>query len=809
METSTSFSLAHLNSEQQKAVVKTSGAALVIAGAGSGKTRVITSRIAYLISECNAPAQSIVALTFTNKAAKEMKERITKLIPENSALPFVGTFHSYCLLLLRKYRAFTGINTFTIIDSEDQKSLLKRILEKFGLEKQIATNQIQHAISCLKNQMQKQLLGYGKQNLIEQVNLEYEREKKNGNLLDFDDLIVRVLDLFKTNSHFKEEFQRRVKHVLIDEYQDTNTMQHSLLKEMTLTQIGALSATSVCAVGDEDQSIYSWRGAQVENMRAFKQDFAPVELIKIEQNYRSAEPILKAANHVISHNRNRTPKELWSEKKAHKRIMVSTCSNGYQEADIIALALTNLPKHINQGQCAILYRTHAQTRVFEEIFMRSGIPYTIIGGIRFYERKEIKDILAFLRLIQNPHDKISLLRVLNVPQRGLGEKVETILIEEWDKYSSFTFTQLLQHLIEQAPALGLSRSHVNGLSELKAIFTSLTPTRKITELYEIILQETNYQQYLAKEYEQEEFRNKSENLRELYQSISYFEKQFQENVTTETAETALAAFLNEISLLQEKIADDSGEQKMVKLMTLHSAKGLEFEFVIIAGLEETILPSNKSLESREDIEEERRLFYVGITRAREYLLITRALTRSTYGQRNAQDASRFLNELPEQEIIHIDASNMFPSQLGNSLRSWLDGSYTAHKKKTETLFIPDSAPQFIKAEERGSIAPYVKPHSSNQQNKKSFFEKTPQKTTQFIPKVTLSSLKAQTFTAQAPTPTNSSPWQKNVRVFHPIFGTGVIASSILKGENRYLVTVIFPSGEKAILSTFLQIHEQS
>jgi len=806
VNTPSSFSLDHLNPEQQQAVVKTSGALLVIAGAGSGKTRVITSRIAYLISECNVPPQSIVALTFTNKAAKEMKERITKLISSESTLPFVGTFHSYCLLLLRKYKAFTGVETFTIIDSEDQKALLKRILEKFGLEKQIATNQIQHAISCLKNQMHKQLLGYGKQQIIEQVNHEYEREKKAGNLLDFDDLIVKVLELFKTNSHFKEEFQRKVKHVLIDEYQDTNSMQHTLLKEMTLSSPGVISAHSICAVGDEDQSIYSWRGAQVENIRSFKNDFAPVETIKIEQNYRSAEPILKAANHVIAHNRNRTPKELWSDKKAHKRILVATCSNGYQEADIIAQALTSLPPSISLGQCAILYRTHAQTRVFEEIFMRSGIAYAIIGGIRFYERKEIKDILAFLRLIQNPHDKISLLRILNVPQRGLGEKVETILIEEWDKYTHFTFTQLLEHLITQSGLLGLSRSHTNGLSELKKIFINLTPSRSISELYEIILSDSAYIQYLAKEYEQEEFRSKSENLRELFQSISFFEKQFNENKTKESSETALAAFLNEIALLQEKIEDDSGEQKMVKLMTLHSAKGLEFDFVVIAGLEETILPSSKSLESREDIEEERRLFYVGITRAREYLLITRALARSTYGQKNAQDASRFLGELPEKEIIHIDASSMFPSQINSTLRSWLENTYSNQKSSYQTIFAPDIQPHFAQANQRGSIQQYVHPHSKKPSFQKITLEKLAPKNGFPSTKMLSSGNIAK---PQNLTPSNSIPpeWQKNSRVFHPIFGSGIVLSSSLKAENKYLVTVAFPEGEKTILSTFLQPYE--
>jgi len=789
-----SFSLAHLNPEQQKAVVKNSGAALVIAGAGSGKTRVITSRIGYLITELQVHPSSIVALTFTNKAAKEMKERITKLIPEEQALPFVGTFHSYCLLLLRRYKIFTGIDSFTIIDTEDQKSLLKRILEKFGLEKQINANQIQHAISCLKNQMHKQLQSYGKQNIIEQVHAEYEKEKKNGNLLDFDDLIVKVLELFKTNQTFKSEFQRRVKHILVDEYQDTNTVQHSLLKQMALDNDGHMTADSVCAVGDEDQSIYSWRGAQVENMRLFKSDFHPVEIIKIEQNYRSAEPILNAANHVIAHNRNRTPKELWSEKKATKRIMTASCTNAYQEADVIAQALTSLPQSITLGQSAILYRTHAQTRVFEEIFMRSGIAYTIIGGIRFYERKEIKDLLAFLRLIQNPHDKISLLRVINVPQRGLGEKVEEIFLAEWDKQPALTFLEMIDFLTTNAVNLGLSKGHINGLSMFKQVFHGLTKDQPITRLYEVILQDTLYQQYLAKEYEAEEFRTKSENLRELYQSLAFFEKQYQENKKDDHSESVLESFLNEISLLQEKINNDSEEQNTVKLMTLHSAKGLEFEFVIISGLEETILPSNKSLDSREDIEEERRLFYVGITRAREYLLLTRALTRSTYGQRSAQDCSRFLQELPDKDLISIDASNMYPSEINNALGSWLNNNYQ-QKTAAKTLFFSGLQPQFTRPENRNF--PSSQQKTAPQIPQKTFlYKKRPESMAMPIKE---SVIEQRTI--------ESSIWKKNSRVFHPLFGSGRILSATPKGDDKFLVTVEFPGGEKTILSTFLQISE--
>ena len=784
--------LNNLNPTQKAAAIKPDGVALVIAGAGSGKTRVITSRISYLITALGAHPRSIVGLTFTNKAANEMKERIHGLLPEGSTMPFVGTFHSYCLLLLRMYKRFTGIETFSIIDSDDQKAMLKRLLDTFNLETRISATQIQHAISCLKNNMTKQFQNYSMQNMIQQLAIEYEAEKKRSNVLDFDDLMIKVLELFKTNAEFKIEFQARIKHILVDEYQDTNTVQHDLLKQMALRPDGTLSVTSLCAVGDEDQSIYSWRGAQVENMRLFKEDFKPVELIKIEQNYRSAQPILTAANTVISHNRGRTPKTLWSAKAASGRIMLATCGTAYQEADLISVTLNNLPASINRGSCAILYRTHAQTRVLEEALMRAGTPYTIIGGIRFYERKEIKDILAFMRLIDNPMDRVSLLRVLNIPTRGLGDKVQEILINTWNSSPELSFLDLLNVLTQQREALGLSKSHERGLREFIEVFEGITRQTSIAKIYEIIIERVGYLEYLGSEYEREEYRAKSENLRELYHSIVFFEKKRSENPQNVENETPLTGFLAEIALLQEKINDDTEQAETVKLMTLHSAKGLEFDLIVISGLEETVLPSSKSLESREDIEEERRLFYVGITRAREYLLITHALTRSTYGQRANQEPSRFLRELPNNEVAAIDTSDMYLNELTRTVNQWF-GNRQATTKTLKFGLSPEDLPQFIATRDRAK---------STYTTTKTRIFKTPPALAKSNKTLWMEPLKN-----DAPTSLPSAetgPWKINAQVFHTTFGNGTIVSVEKRDDEKYLITAKFAVGKKTILSSFLQ-----
>ena len=423
----------NLNTHQQKAVKKKSGAILVTAGAGSGKTRVITSRIANLILNQKQDPKSIIALTFTNKAAGEMRERINNFLQEKHVSPFVGTFHSYCLLLLRKNSDLLPFQNFSILDADDQKSLIKKILKQHGLEKEFSPAQIQYQISKLKNK-----LGANTENeiylpkIIKEIYTAYETEKTMAHSLDFDDLLLQILRIFSEDEKFKKKHQETIKHILVDEYQDTNSVQHELLKQMALNKNKFVIKT-LCAVGDEDQSIYSWRGAQVENILNFQHDFKPVTKIKIEQNYRSVQPILNIANKVIAHNKMRNPKNLWSEKKAKNRIMCLNCKSNYQEADVIACFLENQSSQKNLNDIAILYRTHFQSRFLEESLIQSNIPYKIIGGIRFYERKEIKDIIAYLKLIANPFDRTSFFRIINIPTRGLGQKFEDLIYTKWNQ----------------------------------------------------------------------------------------------------------------------------------------------------------------------------------------------------------------------------------------------------------------------------------------------------------------------------------------------------------------------------------------
>lgn len=507
-----------LNPHQQEAVATTEGAVLVVAGAGSGKTRVITTRIAQLIHD-GVPPQSIVALTFTNKAANEMKERLKKSLGPGHVLPFLGTFHSYCLLLLRRHPYIAPFEPFSIMDSDDQEALLKRLLKSYGLEKQISASQFVHTIAQFKNKNEKEE-EFFVQPVLRELYQTYEKEKKAAHLCDFDDLLTHVLNALESNPGFKAQMQNSIRHILIDEYQDTNHTQHSLLKALALNKENKLAIDSMCAVGDEDQSIYSWRGALVTNMQNFARDFAPCKLVKIEQNYRSAEPILQAANEMISHNKDRIPKVLWSEKKARERIVQVTCQTAYQEGDVITALIKDLPPTIKKSSIAILYRAHYQSRIVEEALIHSGIPYHLIGGIRFYERKEIKDILAYLRLMVNPHDKASLLRVINTPSRGLGAKFEEQLIEAWNEETNLTFIELGEKLIKKGIVAGIKAA---ALKDFLSIFEG-TEGSSPTQALQMVLERAAYLQYLRADYDEEEAQAKIDNVREFVSSVSYYEK---------------------------------------------------------------------------------------------------------------------------------------------------------------------------------------------------------------------------------------------------------------------------------------------
>ena len=756
------FIKTELNEQQRKAVKQKKGATLVVAGAGSGKTRVITARMANLILNENVDPKSIVALTFTNKAAGEMRERLTTFLKSKHTLPFVGTFHSYCLLLLKTNPQIIPYPTFSIIDSDDQQSLIKKILKKNGLEKQFSSAAIQHQISFIKNKTHINSYEEFTQPVIKEIYLEYESEKSRSCCLDFDDLLLCVLQSFEKNEEFKQKYQQRIRNILVDEYQDTNKVQHALLKNMALNSSKKFNIDTLCAVGDEDQSIYSWRGAVVTNMLQFQKDFKPVKLIKIEQNYRSVDPILQAANEVISNNKMRHPKDLWSTRKAKNRILALNCKSDYQETDAITTLIKSYPKEKNLNNIAIIYRTHFQSRLIEESFIRNSIGYNIVGGIRFYERKEIKDLLAYLRLVVNPFDKTSLIRILNTPARGLGAKFEEELFFEWEKNKLFDFKQILLYLMPKQPNL-----KAQAINDFLKIFENLEKKQKPSFIIDQILEKTNYLNFLRKTYDPSEYDTKSQNIEELLRSIYFFESKKnklkinpEDPFYDQNIEKNVETFLHEVSLMQEKIKQNEDKSDQVQMMTMHAAKGLEFEMVIICGLEEGILPSSRSLNTNQELEEERRLFYVGVTRAKERLVLTHANYRNTYGQISDQITSRFLTEIPNKLFQYLDISQTHPLQIQSVISDWLGTRNN-----------------------RGKLLTFNTAKTTTLKSKQKTFKA---KTTKKI------------FT------TNSIPWKKNQAVVHKKFGAGLVTKVEQKGTDEYFLTVLFKAGEKRVLSSFIK-----
>jgi ATP-dependent DNA helicase UvrD/PcrA len=664
-----------LNPEQQAAVTPRDGVFLVCAGAGSGKTRVITMRMLHLMAQ-GAPPSTIVALTFTNKAANEMKERMISASDISYGTPLVGTFHSFCLRLLKSNASQLNRDDFSILDDDDQEKLLRTLINRHSLQKKTTPKSLSSLLSRLKNESTTGMVDFSSVNdpLLQQLCILYEREKAMAHCLDFDDLLLETLRIFRTNTAFKTTFQSRVRHLLVDEYQDTNHVQHALLKAITLHD-DTFALDSLCVVGDEDQAIYSWRGATVTNMVNFAKDFPTTKRFTIEQNYRSVQPILDVANTVISYNTQRTPKKLWSERSATDRVRLLSCASGYQESEIVALCTKIYQTKLAHHSLAVLYRSHYQSRALEEALIRHSLPYTIIGGIRFYERQEIKDMLAYLRLIANPFDRISFMRVINVPARGLGDKFQEQFVDEWNEHPLCTFKDIAELITSS-----LSPTKQAALQTFLDCFSSLQTTDDAHGALTHIINKTQYMAYLATAFEDEEATTKKENIKELLHAIQSMEGRTHQSVTN---------FLDEVALLQDSITQQDAQHGSpgIRLMTLHAAKGLEFDTVILTGLEEGILPSIHNLYDPQALEEERRLLYVGITRAKERLLITHARYRYTFGAMTDQLASRFMKELMTNLVHHQDGSAFGTSQITSYLNDWLSetqpriSSASAHKAR--------------------------------------------------------------------------------------------------------------------------------
>ena len=636
-----------LNPAQQEAVACLEGPLLIMAGAGSGKTRVLTHRIANLLEHGAAP-YSILAITFTNKAAAEMRERVENMIGPMAKDIWLSTFHSFCARFLRREIESTGMykSNFVIYDSGDSQTVVKKVIRELNLdEKQYNPGGIRNAISNAKNQMLGPMAFEAQasdfyQKKVAEVYKGYQKLLRENNALDFDDLLLVTVSLLSENEEIRSRYQRRFRYILVDEYQDTNGAQYQL------TTLLAGGYRNLCVVGDADQSIYGWRGADISNIMNFEQDYPDAKTIMLEQNYRSTKTILAAANAVIENNSHRKKKNLWTDNVQGDKITTYMASDERDEARFITESISK--QHdiykTSYGDMAILYRTNAQSRVLEDAFMRVGLPYTMVGGLKFYDRLEIKDITAYLRVLYNPMDSVSLMRIINVPKRGLGQStIEKLMVYGVENNLSLFEVIANEELLEQVPGLtARSKNPLKKFAEL--LFTLMERMDKlaVSDLIQEVMDTTGYLEALKNDKAEKKLENESriENLQEFVGVAKDFEKEEEE-------EPNLENFLSKMALLSD-IDNSDLEEERVTLMTLHSAKGLEFPVVFMTGMEEGMFPHSRTLMEPEELEEERRTCYVGITRAQRKLYMTYASIRTIFGRTEAHEPSRFLYEFPEE-----------------------------------------------------------------------------------------------------------------------------------------------------------------
>ncbi|MCE4940586.1 DNA helicase PcrA [Bacillus velezensis] len=690
--------LSGLNPVQQEAVKTTDGPLLLMAGAGSGKTRVLTHRIAYLMAEKHVAPWNILAITFTNKAAREMKERVESILGPGADEIWISTFHSMCVRILRRDIDRIGINrNFSILDTADQLSVIKGILKERNIDpKKFDPRSILGSISSAKNELiepeefAKTAGGYYDQ-VTSDVYTDYQKKLLKNQSLDFDDLIMTTIKLFERVPEVLEFYQRKFQYIHVDEYQDTNRAQYLLVKQL------AARLENICVVGDSDQSIYRWRGADIANILSFEKDYPSANVILLEQNYRSTKRILQAANEVIKNNSNRKPKNLWTENDEGIKLSYYSGDNEFGEGQFVAGKIYELHSSGRRklSDIAILYRTNAQSRVIEETLLKSGLNYNIVGGTKFYDRKEIKDILAYLRLVSNPDDDISFTRIVNVPKRGVG----ATSLEKIASYAAMNGMSMFQ-AVKQVDFIGVSAKAANALDGFGAMIENLTNMQdylSITELTEEILEKTEYREMLKAE-KSIEAQSRLENIDEFLSVTKNFEQKSEDK--------SLVAFLTDLALiadidqLDEK-EEESGGKDAVTLMTLHAAKGLEFPVVFLMGMEEGVFPHSRSLMEEAEMEEERRLAYVGITRAEEELYLTNAKMRTLFGRTNMNPESRFIREIPGDLLENLNEKKTprmqpgrkmqpkrgpvsrpvsYANKTGGDSLSWAVGDKAGHKK---------------------------------------------------------------------------------------------------------------------------------
>lgn len=647
-----------LNKEQREAAIFTEGPLLILAGAGSGKTSTMTHRIAYLIKEKKINPQSILAVTFTNKAAKEMRERVEALVNPGMRM-WILTFHSACLRMLRDNSPYIGFDkNFTVYDPNDQKAVMRSIFKELNIDDKVFNiQQVLGKISDSKEKGQNakkfcEMYGYDfRDKLIGQMYTAYENILKKNNALDFDDLIMKTVELFENHKDVLEVYQDKFEYIMVDEYQDTNFLQYKFVKLLSD------KSKNICVVGDDDQCIYQWRGADIKNILDFEKDFARAKVVKLEQNYRSHGNILEAAHSVISHNKGRKQKKLWTDKEMGDKIKYYRAQDEKDEARYVIGEIAKLKKKSRKySDFAILYRTNAQSRNFEDALIAKDIPYRVLGGVRYYDRKEIKDIMCYMRLVQNPLDDNSLLRVINEPKRGMGDKT----IEKLKALASVRNESLFSVLMDEEIVAGLSKKSSDSIREMVAVISELNKNQEellVSQIYESLIIKTGYVKALE-EQKNVESDVRIENIAE-FKSVIY-------DYENENKQLSLPDFLAQVSLMADVDNHDSSENA-VALMTLHSAKGLEFPVVFIGGMEENLFPGWRSYDKPDGIEEERRLFYVGITRAMENLYLTGAVERTLYGRREVTLESKFIKEI-NKDLLDEEGCKKQPANNYNIAR---------------------------------------------------------------------------------------------------------------------------------------------
>lgn len=652
-----------LNEQQKAAVMHTQGPLLLLAGAGSGKTRVLTHRAAYLIDEEGVDPWNILAITFTNKAAGEMRERVNQIVGDGADRIWVSTFHSTCVRILRRYIDRLGYDTnFTIYDTDDQRGIMKEVCKKLQIDtKQLKERTILGAISSAKDELIDPLQ-YEKQNgfdyngsRIAKAYREYQATLKKNNALDFDDLIVKTVELFRADAQVLDSYQNRFRYIMVDEYQDTNTAQFELIRLL------AGKYRNLCVVGDDDQSIYKFRGANIRNILDFEKVYPEAKVIKLEQNYRSTQVVLDAANAVIRNNTRRKNKALWTDKKEGSRIHFRPFENAYEEAKFIAsdVAKKHRNEDVRYGDCAVLYRTNAQARMLEERFIMEGIPYDVIGGTNFYARREIKDILAYLKTIDNGRDDVAVKRIINIPKRGIGATT-IVRVQEYADARNISFYDALREA-DQIMTIGRSASKLQPFVMMIQAFRSKLEFFTLEELVKDVIETTGYVKELEAS-DDEDAADRIENIDELVSKVVSYEETHEE--------VSLSEFLEEVALVADIDRAAEGDDRVL-LMTLHSAKGLEFPHVYLAGMEDGVFPSYMTIMSDDpmDIEEERRLAYVGITRAKDDLTLTCAKQRMLRGETQYNPVSRFVKEIPPELL-----DNRLPAQKKPEFDTYADDS---------------------------------------------------------------------------------------------------------------------------------------